>query len=485
MPSPVFMTVSSTGPRRFSPISSPISSLTVALAFTLAVVGTAHAAPIFTPGNLVVSLVGNVDGSGPYTDNQASPIKLQELTTTGAPGNSIVLSQTTTVANGRTQYAVSGEYGSSSEGLLHLAADGHSLVLAGYGVNAATFNTGGAAVYGDTRLAQSTSVPGGPFTPVSRVIVDVSVSGAIDSSTALLNVFNTNNPRSVATVNGTSFYIAGQGASKTDTATQGVFYAQLGASSATQINGSTDFRSVSIQNGQLYASRDNNGASGAQNTEIDRFATAQPTSASTPTALPGIGPTITLTASSENGVNNSRLGTTVYLSPEDYFFTSNGTNQFLYVADSGNPKNGNAGKAQLGDGGLQKWELVNGTWMLLYDISTGLNLTTDTGTSGTTGLIGLTGQVINGTTYLYATNATIGDLDQTYVFSVSDPLAQTSLAQAAGSDVFAKIFTAPAGTNVRGIAFAPVPEPQSVALVAIGLLGLAVARRRRAKELHI
>lgn len=80
----------------------------------------------FNPGDLVVSVVGNTDGSRP-TDNQASPIQLIELTTSGTIVGSMLLPQTASGAN----YAISGEYGSSSKGLLHRSADGHSLVIAG------------------------------------------------------------------------------------------------------------------------------------------------------------------------------------------------------------------------------------------------------------------------------------------------------------------------------------------------------------------
>src|ERR1700744_398018 len=102
----------------------------------------------FTAGDLVISVVGDGDGSGDYADNQAAPIALEEITTTGTVVGQMVLPQTTTVVDGVTENAISGEYGSSSEGSLQLSADGQSLVIMGYGVNAQTYNEGEAAVYG-------------------------------------------------------------------------------------------------------------------------------------------------------------------------------------------------------------------------------------------------------------------------------------------------------------------------------------------------
>ena len=146
---------------------------------------------------------------------------LEQITTTGTIVSQIVMPETTAVVNGVTEYAISSEYGSSSEGTLELSADGKSLVIAGYGVNPEIFNEGGAAVYGTAAEAQSTSILGGQYTAVPRVIADINTDGVVDTSTALYDIFNNNNPRSVATVDGSSFYISGQGV-KGDT-TQGVF----------------------------------------------------------------------------------------------------------------------------------------------------------------------------------------------------------------------------------------------------------------------
>ncbi|HEY4174512.1 MAG TPA: hypothetical protein VGM42_15885, partial [Rhodopila sp.] len=393
----------------------------------------------FTAGDLVISISGDTTGGDAYGDNAATPMTLEELTTTGTVVGTMVLPQVTTVQNGVTQYAVSSEFGSSSEGSLQLSADGQSLVIMGYGINAATFNTGGAAVYGNTALAQSTSVPGGTDTAVPRVIADISYNGTVDSSTALYNVFNTNNPRSVTTVNGSVFYIAGQGV-KGDT-TQGLFLAHDGANSATAIDTSSDARTAEIYNGELYLSRDSTQVGGGS---IETFGTALPTGSASGTILPGIDLTVTLTAANANSVNTGSVGKTVDLSPENYFFASP---TVLYIADGGIPKEGG-----VGDGGLQKWVLTDGTWTLEYTLSDGLNLVQNSATAGTTGLIGLTGTVIGGTVELFATNATINDLDPTFLYGITDTLSATS----GTGETFTTLASGiPGSDNIRGVSFAP------------------------------
>ncbi len=424
----------------------------------------------FTDGDLVISAVGDGASTGSYTDNQASPIVLEEITTAGAIVAAMELPQTTTTnANGVTENAISGEYGSSSEGLLSLSADGQSLVIAGYAVNANTYNSGGAAVYGNAALAQSTSVPNGAYTAVARVVADVNYSGVVDTSTALYNVFNENNPRSVATVNGSTFYISGQGL-KGDT-TQGVVEATDGASSATAIDTSTDTRAVEIYNGELYVSRDSKqGTGGTSNISV--YGTNLPNSATAPTDLSGIAGTVTLTAAQENTVNSGAVGTTIHLSPESYFFANATT---LYVADGGIPKEG-----RIGDGGLQKWTYNGSKWMLDYTISQGLNLVANTASAGTTGLIGLTGKVVGTTVELFATNTTVNDLDQTYVFGATDVLGATTAASDGANDVFSVLVTAPADTNIRGIAFAP-----TIACYCSGTMISALAGEQAVEDLRI
>ena len=268
-------------------------------------------AAAFTPGNLVISISGDGDGSGSYGDNQASPMTLEQITTSGSIVSQVVMFETTTTADGVTEYAISSEYGSSSEGLLTLSGDGHSLTIAGYGINPQTYNEGGAAVYGNAAEAQSTSIQGGQYTAVPRVIVDINADGVIDTSTALYDVFNTNNPRSVVTENGTSFYIAGQGVAG-DT-TQGVWYVPDGGSiaTATNIYDATDVRALAIYNGQLYQSVNTKQGDGTGN--ISSYG-ALPTSATTPTILPGISQSVVLNGTNGNTVNGSDNGLSVNLS---------------------------------------------------------------------------------------------------------------------------------------------------------------------------
>ena len=474
----------------------------------------AHADAItsFTQGDLVVSVYGDGDGSGPIGDNQASSITLQEVTTAGSVVGQMTLPQTTATVNGVTNYAISGEYGSSSEGTLELSGNKQYLTIAGYGVSAAAFNanqqsygggtktciTGGASSVTCYPLAQTASVAGtagssgsGVTTAVvvPRVIALVGANGSVDTSTALTGVFNENNPRSVATVDGTSFYIAGQGASKNmNDPTQGLYYAKLGATTATTIDNSYDARTVEIQNNQLYLSADTTEGSGVHE-NVSSYGTAGnlPTTAATATVLPSLQSKYQTTSAAQLNVLDGGLGgQKIYLSPENYFFANSTT---LYIADSGAPKGDNNGSGKsaqgLSDGGLQKWVFNGANWVLEYTLSTGLNLVPDTTACGsnqvgcgTTGLIGLTGQVIGNSVELFATNATLGDEDQTYLFGITDSLSSTTGA----GESFTTLLTAAPDTDIRGVSFAPsaqaVPEPGSLALFATVVLGLFAIRRR-------
>ena len=489
-----------------------MSALTVIIgALFISQSAMADSAFSFTTGDLVISAVSSYNGGGLDT---ASPIALQEFQlsadgTAAASVGTMFLPQTSSGLNS----AISGEYGSASEGILQTSGDGRYLTIMGYGVNANDFNTAPLSTFGTAALGQTTSLTaanqtGTPVTAVSRVVALVGANGSVDTSTALTGVYNQNNPRSVATVDGSSFYMAGQAASKTDP-TQGVFVANRGATTATVIDNSTDARVVSIANNgsgnTLYVSRDFNPPSGGtQNlTNVSSLTNASgglPTSSAglvtthiTPPASPlssgKNNGSIDLTASLANGVNNARIGSFVYLSPEQYFFADPNT---LYVADSGQPKNGNANKAALGEGGLQKWVRTNGTWTMAYDLSNGLNLVNNANVGvggisgpGVTGLLGLTGRVVNGKVQLFATSYGLNELSQSYLYGITDDLNATSISQV-GNEQFSVLYTDPTGQmSIRGVAFAPaVPEPETYVLMlaGLGMLGFMFRNKKSALD---
>ncbi len=494
-----------------------------ALGLFLAPTASAGTLTGFTAGDLIISTVSCSVAAATCSSaaaglDTASPITLSQfqLNSTGTAATAagtLALRQTASGAN----MAISGEYGSASEGILQLSANGQYLTIMGYGVNANTFNNAPLATYGNAALGQSTSLLGGANTTVPRVVALINASAAVDTTTALTGVFNTNNPRSAATVDGTSFYVTGQGV--TGDGTGGVFYATKGATTATAINAGTatpsgnpngtasttygtEARVAEIVNtgsgNTLYVSRDVKSAGTPNDTADIRSLTSasgglptsatglvgarliNPTASGTGSSLGGNTASINLTAALANGVNNSRIGKFVYLSPEQFFFANSTT---MYVADSGAPKNGSSGAAALGEGGLQKWSLVGGVWTLDYDLVSGLNLVNNANatpaapkTDGVTGLFGLTGQVVGGRVELFATSYGLNELSTSYLYEITDTLAFTTSTQAA-SEAFTTLYTAPVGTNIRGVSFAPTPEPASLALIGVAFAGLGLARR--------
>ncbi len=494
-----------------------IGKIALAVALLLSVPALAQTGTFFTPGNLVVAVegcgvqggtctnvpngTGNGTGNssvGGYGDNQGSLLTLFQYTPNGTLSvsfvNSLQLPQNFSAAN----VPVSAEYGSSSEGTLQLSGAGQYLTIMGYGINANAFNAN-PTQYGvpGGELAQSGSLTGQSYTPVPRVVGLIDANGNINSTTALYNIFNGNNPRSTYTADGVNIYVSGQGTS--GDATGGVFFTMLGDSSAIAsitgddggTNESQDTRTVQIANNTLYVSMDSKTGSYNRSyigtlgsppyTTTYSCATAPGGACPTdvpngPSLLTGFGNTggtgrVKLTAAETNGINVS--GEYINLSPSNYFFASS---TVLYVADTGSPKNTSADNettySLCGAGGLQKWVNVSGTWTWEYTLYQGLNLvknpnsksgdtTCSTNTDGTTGLYGLTGVVnSDGSVNLYATNYTIADLDPTFLYGITDCLAATTAGGSSGScttgqTTFTQLTAAPSDSNFKGVSLAP------------------------------
>ncbi|MEI9980973.1 MAG: hypothetical protein WDN23_18600 [Edaphobacter sp.] len=445
----------------------------------------------FIPGNLVVAVEGcgiysgtctsvpNGTGTGAlnssvggYGDNQAAPLTLFQFAPEGTTGavfvNSLVLPQTATGVNS----PVSGEYGSSSEATLQLSGTGQFLSILGYGVNANAFNANppmfGAAP--SNALGQSGSLTGQSYTAVPRVLALIDANGNVSSSTAVFNIYNTNNPRSVFSASGTTAYFSGQGSGSD--LTGGVFYVPVGVTTTTPtaITGADtssntiaqDTRDVQIVNDTLYVSVDTKEGSGAARSYLGTLGTAgtPPTTTVGPPAMlnsfgnsGGTGKVTITTGANGNG-NGLNAGLQINLSPESYFFA---TKAILYVADGGNGKQ-NSATSPLGNGGLQKW--INsegdgsGTWSLAYTLHQNLNLVANSNKSGISGLYGLTGEVQGSVVNLYATDETLSDLDTTHLYGITDTLSNTTASEAAG-EAFSVLATAPQDSNFKGVAFAP------------------------------
>jgi hypothetical protein len=256
------------------------------LAVTLSAPSNAQNSTFFTPGNLVVAVEGcgvhggtctNVPSgkgvNGGYGDNQAAPLTLFQYSPNGTSSISFVNSLTLPQLISGADFPVSGEYGSSSEASINLSSGGQYLTIMGYGIDAPSFNLN-PLQFGSPSLAlaQSGSLTGQSYTPVPRMVALIDANGNVNSSTALYNIFNTNNPRSAFTADGTTVYVSGQGSGSD--ATAGVFYVPIGQpnTNPTAITGldatdgsvppnpiSQDTRSLQVFNNTLYVSVDTKG----------------------------------------------------------------------------------------------------------------------------------------------------------------------------------------------------------------------------------
>jgi hypothetical protein len=250
-------------------------------------------------------------------------------------------------------------------------------------------------------------------------------TGVPDTSTSITDfgTSSSNNNRSVVSPDGVQFFAG--------TATGTRYVASNDATTSTLLNG-TNARNVNIVNGQLYVSSGSTPFRG-----VNTVGSGIPTTAGqTITRLPG-------------------MSDAVSANTWDFFFANDHT---VYLVDDGSSAT---------TGGLQKWMLDDntGNWSQAYRIAT----------DGTVnfGMRGLAGYVDGENAVLYGiTNQTTSR-----VVAMTDPIANTTLA---AGQAWTGIYTAPTGTQVRGVEFIPIPEPGSVTLL-LGAGVMLVVRRRRAE----
>lgn len=358
----------------------------------------AVAAP-FTPGNIVIARVG--EGGTVTLSSAAAAVFLDEYTPAGVFVQSVAMP--TAVSGNNRAFAVSGS--SNSELALARTVNKQGLVLAGYGT------TPGTLAVAATDAANTV-----------RVVGLVGADGSVNTTTSLGSAFSGSNVRSVASVDGTSFYVAGNAAAGSPA---GLHYITLGGFNPTQLNTAapTNLRVVNIVDGNLYVSSSSGTAIG-----ISQVGTGLPTTA---------GQTITMLPGAPGSVGASGQ------SPYGFFFADLSTTvagvDVVYVVDS---RSGGAP-----GGGIQKWSLAGGTWVLNGTI----------GNSTASQLTGIEGSVTGSAVALFATSGTnLFALTDNTGYNVAPTL--TTLPGA--------IATAAANTVFRGVAFAPVGPAAAVPTIA-------------------
>ncbi len=344
--------------------------------------GSAVAAP-FKPGNIVVARVG--DGSASLS-GAAAAVFLDEYT----PGGTLVQSvpMPTSVSGNNRILTAAGN--ATTELALTRSADGRYLVLTGYSTAPGT-----------------ASVASSAATDVARVIGLVGADGSVDTSTSTGDAFSGVSIRAAATADGINLYSVG--------ASSGVRYQTLGSFASTQLNTTpTVVRGISVAGGNLYVS-----ASTSPFVGLSQVGTGLPTAAGqTVTALPGLTPA--------GGSPNS-----FYLADLDA--TVPGVD-VAYIADD------------RAAAGIQKWSLVNNTWVL-------------NGTITGSGVRGLQGSASGSSVSLVASSANGLNL-----YALSDNAGYNAAPSQATLPT--ALVTAGANTAFRGVALAPVAPVPAIASLA-------------------
>ena len=203
--------------------SSGAVSQLVAITGTVATAGVA-----FTPGNIVLHRVGN----GAALGSAATDTYIDEYTPV-ASGTLVQSIAIPTGINGDNRI-LTNSGSATSESNMNLSVDGQYLTLAGYD-----------AAVGTTAIAGTASAT------TNRIVGTVKYDGTVNTTTRIPDGFSGNNPRSVASIDGNGFFVAG--APNTFPADGGLRYATLGSNSSISLSPApSNARIVNIFDNQLF-----------------------------------------------------------------------------------------------------------------------------------------------------------------------------------------------------------------------------------------
>ncbi|BAU44230.1 Ig-like domain-containing protein [Leptolyngbya sp. O-77] len=331
----------------------------------------------FTANSIVVLRVG--DGSAALT-NAATAVFLDEYDTNGNLLQSIPMP--TAVNGSNRRMTLSGT--SLSQGSLTLSVNGQFLTVAGYDAAVGT---------DDVTKTESAAT--------NRVVALIDGNGVIDTSTRISDGFNRDEPRGVATTDGTEFWVAGVSNNNSG----GVRYVSYGSSGTSTQLTTPDraSRSLGIYNGQLYLTATGTGFVG-----LNTVGTGTPTSGSH---------TLTLRAVA------GQLPYEFVLLDRDASIAGVDT---LYVADYSGLTTSR---------GIHKFSFDGTNWISRGRYDAGQ-------------IIGLAGKVVGGTVELYGTQVTAANnslvrIVDTAAFNQNISGSLTTLAVAGANRIF------------RGVAFSP------------------------------
>jgi hypothetical protein len=367
------------------------------------ILGAAAVAGDMTPGDLLIYRVGV---SGGTLASSGDPVFLDEYAQDGTLVQSFPVPTSASGAN----HSLFASGKAPSEGMLALSADGRYVAFTGY----------------ESLSAGTGSIASSAAADNPRVVGLVDAHGNIDTTTALTDFADGNNPRSAVTSNGADIWVGG--------AAGGVRYTTLGSSTSLQLSSSiNNSAQVNIFNGQLYSTTNKKPAWG----------------------LNAIGSLLPSTS----GQSYTTLVASTSANTFDSFFLANLNHSpgpdTLYVCDESQ--------------GILKFALSGGAW-------------TAAGSQGVVGDVyrGLVGLVQGGDVTLFSTsNGGSGAFGGGELVSITD----TSGFGGTMNGSFNSLAEADLGTAFRGVSFVPVaatPEPSTLALLcAASAIATWHARRRK------